>query len=386
MVLVAPHFLGLRFLPLLAVVLSLLAAQDRVAPATCSSCKDRGATACPAHSKSELELEKNCVHCTVAVDCAKCTGTFEIDCPKCPIGDDRIKKAVAEKTKWKESLAAHDKLFGRKLLVARSAHFEITWEGGRAWAGKKMFAPHGAAHLYLDRCEALYEEFKKTLGCTDADFSTLFRVMVWDRYKDQQIAGSNYCNQPNPDTSVKSMGSRGIYSIHLDPQKVDPDEDAGAELYRAVVHNVAHLLLANAWNQRWPGEQQGGWIDEGVAHYFEDRVDKRCTNFCYREQDTTQSFKGGWWRDPAKKLAVKADRPPFADTAAKRTDELTLEEHVLVWSYCEFLIKRNGPGFGKICRAVKEGKGYRDALRDEFGWNAMSFEDEWKKHVKTYGK
>lgn len=384
MVVVAPLLLSIA--PLVAVVAFVFSAQERGAPAKCSTCKDRGATPCSAHTKTDLELEKDCPQCTVAMDCAKCSGAFEIDCPKCDIADARLKKVVAEKTKWRESLEAHEKLFGRELLVAQSAHFEITWDGGRASTGKKVLAPHSAAHLYLDRCEEMYEHFKKVFGCADSDFSTRFRVMVWERYKDQQLAGANYCNQPNPDTSVKSMGSRGVFSIHLDPAKVDPDEDAGADLHRAVAHNVAHLLLANVWNQRWPGELQGGWIDEGVAHYFEDRIDKRCTNFCYREQDTTQSFKGGWWRDPVKKLAVKSDRPPFADTAAKRTDELTIEEHVLAWSYCEFLIKKNGPGFGKICRAIKEGKGYRDAMKSEFGWNALAFEDEWKKHVKTYGK
>lgn len=366
----------------LTTLLSLVQGKDPAS--SCSACKDVGVTPCSEHSKAELELEKNCEHCTVAMECKKCLGTFEVDCPKCTLGDSKVKKSIAEKTKWRESLVAHEKLFGRALSIAQSKHFEITWEGGKAAMGKKILPPHGAMHLYLDRCEALYEDFKKTLGCSDSDFSTRFRLMVWERYKDQVIAGANYCSQPNPDTSVKRMGSIGVYSVHLDPAKVDADEDAGVELYRAVVHNVAHLLLANVWNSKWPGEQQGGWIDEGVAHYFEDKVDKRCTNFCYREQDTTQSFKGGRWRDPVKKLAGAASRPPFPDTATKRTDELTLEEHALVWSYCEYLISKNGAGFGKICRAIKEGKGYRDAMKAEFGWNALAFEEEWKKYAKTY--
>jgi hypothetical protein len=352
----------------------------------CSRCKDVGTMPCAAHSGPEREAEKSVEFCAVVAACKPCRGTLEIDCDKCEIGDARWNGAVAKVTKWRDSLAEHEKLFGRSLTMAQSAHFEMTWEGGKAAKGKSIVSPHLAMHHYLDRCEALYEDFKKTLGCSDADFSTRFRIMVWQRDKDHRIAGANYCSQPNPDTSVKRMGYVGIYSVFLDPSKVDPDEDHGADLYRAMVHNVAHLLLANVWNAKWPGDTQGGWIDEGVAHYFEDKVDKRCTNFCYREQDSTQTFKGGRWRDPVKKLATSPNRPSFAETAIKRGEELTLEEHALVWSYCEFLIAKNGPAFGKICRAIKEGKGYRDPMKEGFGWNALSFEDEWKKHVKTYGK
>ncbi len=352
----------------------------------CSSCHDKGVLPCPEHSAGEIDLEKNAEACSVVCACPKCYGTLEVDCEKCSIGDKAWAAKVDAKKKWLAAQKPHFDLFHRNVRVAWSKHFEVTWEHGKLVVGQKTTQEHAALHLYLDRCEALMADFQKTFGCTDADFHTRFRIMTWERFKDHQIAGANYCSQPNPDTSVKRMGYVGIYSVHIDPSKVDPDESVASELARAVTHNVAHLLLANVWNSKWPGEMQAGWIDEGVSHYFEDKYDRRCTNFCYREQDTTQSYKGGRWREPVKKLAASKDRPPFADTATKRTDQLTLEEHALSWSYCEFLIGKNGPGFGKVCRAVKEGKGYRDALKSEFGYNALAFEDDWKKHVKSYGK
>jgi hypothetical protein len=59
---------------------------------------------------------------------------------------------------------------------------------------------------------------------------------------------------------------------------------AGDEgLWRSVVHNTTHLILSNQKLEVWLGNRKYGWIDEGVAHWFEDLVTQKCTNFCYEE-------------------------------------------------------------------------------------------------------
>ena len=383
------RILLLVLLPLwLASFASSAAQQAEKAPAQamCSFCKNRGALPCDQHSKADLEREQRIEFCTVAIGCKKCAGTLELDCAKCPIADARLKRTRDEKQAWMASLTKHFEVMGRPVRVAQSKHFELTWEAGRAIVGKATISEHESLHLYAERCEALFADFMATLGVEEKDFSTRFRVVLTDRQKDHIKASSHYCGQGNPDSSVKRMGAVGNLCLFLDPARVDPDENAGAELHRSVIHHTTHLLLSNAWDGNWPGERQGGWIDEGIAHYFEDKLDKRCTNFCYREQNTLQSFKGGRWRAPVKQLAIAPDRPAFAETATKRTEELTLEEHARVWSYCEFLIAQNGKGLGQIAKAVKAGQGYRDALKEQFGFNALSFEEAWKKHVKSYGK
>jgi hypothetical protein len=352
----------------------------------CVRCSGEGTRPCPSHSAAELAMEEKAEHCTHIARCERCSGTLRIDCDLCSAGDVAYAKAVAAKKQWVLSLKPHHDVLGREVRVGWSKHFEVTWEGGRGVVGRRSISEHESLHLYLDRCEEVYRVFCDTLGATDRDFSVRFRVMIWERYKDHRNAATHYHAQPNPNVGVKRLGGVGIYSVFLDPNTVDPDENAGAELHRNVVHNVAHLLLANAWDRKWPGEMAGGWIDEGLAHWFEDRLDKRCTNFCYTEQNTIQSFKGGRWRDPVKKLAGSRDRPPFAATAIKRSDELTLEEHALVWSYVDFLIARDGKGFGRICRAIKAGKPYREELERSFALNAITLEEEWKRHVRGYGR
>lgn len=363
--------------------LLLLLTGDPTQQTTCGACGSEGLLACQNHKRGEAELEANARHCTAAIACAQCRGTLRIDCPKCPLGDTAIERLRADQQRWLDSKQEHFKLIGDEFLVGESAHFELSWNGG-AIPGVANRSAHGAMHLYLDRLEQLYEDFKAATGADDGAFSTRFRVMVWDREKHHRTAGQHYCSQPNPDTGVKRMGAVGIYSVYLDPAVVDPDENHGAELYRNILHNVSHLLLANAWNGIWPSDQNGGWIDAGVAHYFEDRFDQRCTNFCYREQNTHVDFKGGRWRAPVKKLANAKDRPPFAETANKRTTELSLEEHALAWSYCDFLITRNPQGFGALCREIKAGRGHRDALKKHFDLTPLTFEDAWREHVKTY--
>ena len=372
-----------------SLLLLLLFAAPQEAPAqkTCGACDDVGTLPCPAHSKADVALEAGVLFCSHVMKCGQCEGTLRVDCPKCPLGDAEVARAREKNALWKEEMGEHWERMGHPFLIGRSPHFLLFWSGDRIVIKRKGLSEHEACHLYLDRLEKLYEDFKLALGARDSDFSTVFKVMVWKRDKHQKIAASHYTGQPNPNTGTKRMGAVGIYTVFLDPNSVDADESASADLHRAIVHNVSHLLLANVWNARWPGELQGGWIDAGVAHYFENRLDGRCTNFCYREQDTTGSFKGGWWSAPVKKMSRSKDLIPFADTTTKRTTQLELEEHALCWSYCEFLISTNPEGFGKICMAVKEGKSYRDALKKHFGYSALTFVEAWKDHVrKTYKK
>jgi len=368
---------------LLLPVLPILPMQGAPEQTTCGACNHVGTVPCPEHDRDDVALEANALHCSVVMDCARCAGTLKLDCPKCPLGDELMAKLRRQKADWKQSMQEHWDRIGDSFPIGRSTHFLLFWSGQKIVIKRKGLSAHEALHLYLDRLEELYEQFKQAVSAGDEDFSTVFQVMIWKRQKDQNVAAAHYTGQPLPNaTGTKRMGAVGIYTVFLDPSIVDPDESATADLYRAVVHNVSHLLLANVWNARWPGELQGGWIDAGVAHYFEHELHQRCTNFCYREQDTLASYQGGRWEAPVKKLARSKKLIPFADTANKRTTQLELEEHALCWSYCEFLISTNPEGFGAICRAIKEGRSYRDALKEHFDLSPLTFQEAWREHVK----
>lgn len=364
----------------------LLPAQDASVQDTCGACENVGTLRCKQHDKKQLELEQDTLFCSVAMSCPDCMGALVVDCDRCPLGDEQIAKSRQESAAWMESMQEHWTRMGHDFPIGRSPHFELFWSGKRIVVKKKGLSDHEALHLYLDRLENLYEEFKLATGATDDDFSTIFKVMIWKRHTHNKIAAAHYTGQPNPGSGgTKRMGAVGIYTVFLDPAIVDADESATADLYRGVVHHVSHLLLANVWNARWPGELGGGWIDVGVAHYFEDKLHQRCTFFCYREQDTLQNFKGGRWSAPVKKLAKSRNLIPFAETSTKRTSNLSIDEHALSWSYCEFLISKNPEGFGAICRAIKERRPFRDELKKHFGLSPLTFQKAWKEHVlRTY--
>lgn len=350
----------------------------------CSTCDGKGTLPCPEHREAELELERNVRFCSHVMGCRACGGALFVDCGKCAIGDGRSEERRGELVRWLSQKEEYFEKIGRRFPIGQSDHFVLFWGGGRIQSERGRLSDHGALHLYLERLETLFGDFCAATGATERDFRTTFVVMVWDREKHHRNAALHYFSQPEPNTGVKRMGAVGLYSVFLDPAEVDPDESHGADLYRNILHNVSHLLLANAWNGIWPSDMGGGWIDAGVAHYFEDRLDRRCTNFCYVEQDTHASFKGGWWRKPVKKLARSKNRSSFSDVLGKRTTQLTPEEHALCWSWCEFLISKDPVAFGRLCKGIKEGRETRDLLRREFGYTPFSFEDAWKEHVKTY--
>lgn len=352
----------------------------------CTTCKGEGVLPCTRHRRRDAEMEAGVLYCSVVSSCRDCRGLLVRDCPRCDAGDRDIERRLARRAPIEAEAREAWERFGHRFPVGRSEHFLLFWDGDAVTADGRRRNEHSALHLYLERLEGMMDEFCEATGATEDDFSTVFHVMVWKSARDNRKASEIYTNQPNPNvTGTKRMGAVGIYTVHIDPAYVDPDESASADLHRAIRHNVAHLLLANCWDGRWPGQLGGGWVDAGLAHWFEDRLDRRCTYFCYREQDTVASFKGGWWRAPVRKMIRRRDRPSFPEVASKNTTELTLEEHALAWSYVEFLISRDPEGFGAICRSIKAGKGWRDVMRERFGWTPFQFEEEWKRHVlETY--
>ncbi len=376
-----------RFIAALALLTGILAFAP-AAVAQCQKCEGKGATPCQAHGDEGAELEKDCLYCSRAASCPQCGGSLEVDCDKCATADARLAAVRKDKADWRKKMQEHFDRIGHEFEIGQSKHFLLFWAGGRATIDKRRVSEHHAMHLYLTRLESLYEQFKAATGATDADFRTVFQVMVWERQKDQITAAGHYTGQDaRGTTGTKRMGAVGVYTVWLDPNLVDKDENVESDLYRNIVHNVSHLLLANAWNARWPGEKKcGGWVDEGVAHWFEDKLFGRCTNYCWQEVDSAVQYKGGRWRAPVMKLANDPKRPPFADTASKVLSGLTKEEHALSWSYCDFLIGKDPKAFGAVCRSIKEDKGFRDALKAEFGLTPLTFDEEWKKYVRAnYG-
>jgi hypothetical protein len=155
------------------------------------------------------------------------------------------------------------------------------------------------------------------------------------------------------------------------------------ELHRNLVHNTTHLLLANTKPEQWIGNRTHGWVDEGVAHWFEERRTGKCLTYCYEEVAIhVEAFKGGRWKAPVRQFVEKGTLLPFAEVARLNTDQLGLQQRAQAFAYVDFLIDHyGGEAFMKMVRLLKQRAPTRDALRAAFGLGPLDFDQAFSAWV-----
>lgn len=351
----------------------------------CQRCTFKGTLPCPKHPKGAAKEEEGVLDCSIAARCATCRGTFRTDCQDCAGSAAELELQAARETK--EAFAAGQAEFEKEMggeprARVRTAHFDLTFEVEQLTVGRAQLGQHELLHLYAKRLEALYADFNEILGLRPADHrSPPYRVFIWRNPLDQRDAAGRYA-QGGSGKGVKLLGAKGVFTMVRDRNEHPKDDD----LMRTVVHNVTHLLLADLFDAVWLGNRKAGWVDEGLAHWFEDRAYGQCTNFCYQEQNTLVAFKGGKWRAPVRSMVESDKLPGFAETSQKQSDQLTLAEHALAFSYVDFCLARDAKAFPKLVRELQKKKPTRDALA-AYGLGMAEFESEWRKWVlSTYVK
>ncbi len=360
-----------------------------VLPQQCGRCDDTGLEVCREHDpkrwdpEEEPSKESPAIRCTLAAQCGTCRGTLMKKCKACTRGPeehadpagaagDAVAAWAAERRKLEEKLGRDED--DDPLLHMESAHFRLLWNAGRIKVGRKTLDVHASAHMTLRRMEALYEEFCELTGLPGVH--TKADLYLFDDVTDQAFASLAWTGNTSR-TGSKRMGSMMVFSLYRDPGRLGRDED----LHRSLRHNVTHLLLSNAGNQRWVGNVRGGWMDAGLAHVMEERLDGLCTNFCYQEQNSGIDFRGGRWKKAVRSMCKTRQWVPLATVMGRNTNTLTAPEHAQAFSIVEFLLSRGADDFARVVGILKEKRPAREALREVYDENVLEFEQAWRAWV-----
>jgi len=346
----------------------------------CRKCGDLGVLACPSCAKDPCESERGYLFCSVAAECPDCRGTGLVPCERCEAEPEQdLDAQAALVSAWLETVRAVDGFMEKDLHHAESAHFVLTWDVPRIDL-KRAGEPHPAMHVYLDRLEDLWQAFGSDLGADDGDFRAKTRVMIWSRQGDQERASLHYTLQTSS-TESKLMGAAPVVSIFYDKGYLHED----SELHQAVVHQTVHCLLSNVYDGIWPGNIGGGWIDEGLAHWYETELFGGVRHYCYVESDSIRSFKFGRW-EPEVRIAVDRDEQlGLLSVTGRNTVDMTPEERMFAWSYVDFLLRARPGSIGPLARSVKQKQSLKTALQESLGVTPFELEQQWKEWVvSTY--
>jgi hypothetical protein len=263
----------------------------------------------------------------------------------------------------------------------RTPHLHLVFSIRPMTVAKEKLDTHALMHLYAERIEDLRAQILALLEQPDQAQSSRLEIYLFRELQDHLTIGPEVTTVGGKGVGSKRLGTSTVYSMFHDPRAMPDDES----LWRNVVHHTTHLVVANLKREVWLGNQKCGWIDEGIAHWFEDKLTGRCMNFCYEEVGMIpgMTFKGGKWRAPVRKMVDTGKARSFAELSQLNSDQLTFEDHALSFAYVDhFLAAHGGKKFGELLKTLKNGKVLRDALQAVYGTNPLTVETQFQQWVK----
>ena len=271
-------------------------------------------------------------------------------------------------------------------------------------------------HLIAKRVEEFWAEFSARLGVTDADFPTA---------PDRVIAGVGrfmgygpYFGMPSkhllfvttPTGPHKAYMRNFLGKVYDAPQRwhfkdqgallyaVSTDGEDGrlrrdVALHANLVFNVTHGMLDSFRHYSY---DLPVWINEGLAHWFERRIDPRWNSFSFGEGGHRPTQATWRWEKVALRLISNGKGTPFAELYAFRDfADLDFDDHVLTWSRWDFLMSQGDEKLAEFLFVVK-GRvdpetwfadqsdlvgASREALWEAYGLTPLSFDERWKEWV-----
>ena len=357
----------------------------------CHTCGSNGYRDCKQHRrlKAHIELIQNeGFLCSNFIECRDCSGTGFRECSSCDV-DPKENEAYAE---WKRQVAKNQAWLAKKVkeiddqmkikcLVGESKHFYMVWMVPKLKIGRRNVPQHELLPIYLKRMEDHRADYLSIFGLKSGALAPKTKVMVWQHQVDNERAAQLYTGIGSGGTGVKFFGADPVYTTVRDRKKLRTDD----EVHRHLVHNVAQLLLSSQKPAQWVGNIKGGWLDEGIAHFFEDRYWELCTNYCYVEVDTMEGFKGGHYKPAIYQLVKRGKTIPAPGIMVKNTEMLIPQEHAQVFSYVDYLIAKDPQKFVRMATLMKRKKPSAEAIKQAYGMNIFEFEKQWQEWVlKTY--
>ena len=272
-------------------------------------------------------------------------------------------------------------------------------------------------HLTAMRMEDLYREFLELVGVDDSEFpagkedviigrgrylgygpylgmTEKFLVLVTDRgttygdYMQRYIGKSGDFGQRWHFTGVGSL----FYGTATDLEGGRLKHDTA--LHCDLAFNVAHSLVDGFRHYSYDAPV---WITEGLAHWFQRRVDPRWNSFSQNESTVANKRPLWRWEAHTRKLIASGKFTPFSEVYTWRDfSQIDFDDHVLVWSRWDFLMSLGQPKFSEFLFHVK-GRvdpetwqvdqrdlvgATRTALRRTYGLTPLNLDDRWKAWVK----
>jgi hypothetical protein len=249
---------------------------------------------------------------------------------------------------------------------------------------------HQRAHMYHIRVERLLSHFRALTGNEEPRLGMEGRYEVYlfedtDQYRafTETMLGHPY----NPNCRIEREHVLEGYRRIVFATAAEVNKGGDRQLNNAVAHHTGHSMVSGHHQYR---KSAWGWLDAGVAHFYERRESFQFNCFCMQGTDPPRDFERGDWRERIRHLVYRKKEPSFGDFCEKASPQtLAPDDHAYAWSYVDWLIATDPARFTKLLDIAKDParKGScADAIQDVFGITPFALHERWRAYVlEAYG-
>jgi hypothetical protein len=219
-----------------------------------------------------------------------------------------------------------------------------------------------------------------------------YHVLVFDRERDYEeylLAFTGRRAAGGQRENFKIIGSLAYFTATENEDARLKDDTA---LYCNLTFNTTHLFI-NGY--KLYAYDLPVWIREGLAHWFERRVDPDFNSFTRSEGAAPITRAVSDWEPRVRAKIGSDDFTPFIDAYQWRDfGQIEFDDHLAVWSRWDFLMSKGPESFAAFMKAIKgrvdtEGmtsgrdivEATRNALQDAYGISPLTFDERWREWV-----
>ncbi|MEW6744342.1 MAG: hypothetical protein AB1486_16430 [Planctomycetota bacterium] len=307
------------------------------------------------------------------------------------VGDEWLTRGEADR---RRSLVEIEQTFGFPMAITNSEHFSV-----RSTEGED------SNREILGLCEDAYNHFIGLLKPDEVERKFLdydpINIYVLDNFQIlTQWIESGYYRRYNPPKDTIQRYKEGTNFAYFFPHPVIVvakgrhlvgGGDTRTSLLGFISHHVGHVLLRRFKR----GGSVPGWIEAGIAHYYEGReVGYRTVSVCeytgfdhiVKWVDKLGTFKE--WFDALARMEVAQSLPTLADLMDRPIEEMNTREMCKGYSLVSFFIEKYPEPFvAATRRALLKEEGHvvstREAFLDAFKRPLDELESEWVAWIET---
>jgi hypothetical protein len=345
----------------------------------CRRCDFRGVTDCPQHDDELRELEPT-VFCSVAAACADCGGSMVLDCEHCDGGPENaaMEARRAELAAWAAVPHPLETELGLQLIRIENERFELAGSISKLKRGKHTVDGHTFFHhLARDgsRTAALIDEHYQVNAAED--YRARMRLWLWHSRDEHLRVMSEHLNSGSTG-DYKLLGKDPIFSACSSDPLFNNDYDV---LLSLGVHNAAHMLTSNLFQEEWIGLEGAGWFDVGLAHWYEEQVIGRHRHYCVDEAHGPWKWNDPLWRAKVRKYLDKEKDRQITQLVGMQTGEVPDWGHAVSWSFYDWIVATKPAALRPILIGLKQKVPTRELIRDHVGLDLFAAEDAWREWV-----